>query len=376
MRTILQTDGLNKVYRLGSLLHRIRIDALDDVSLVVKPGEAHCLVGENGSGKYTLIKIIAGVVTPDSGDIVINSRSFQRLHPMDAIREGIQVIYQDFSLFPNLTVAENIALNYQLSRNVRVVRWGQVHQIAQTALDKIGVRLPLDVEVEFISVADKQLVAICRALVQNARLIIMDEATTALTEKEIRALFRVIRNVQQEGVAVLFVSHKLNEVLEIADRLAVLIGGSLLQTGTPGEVFARPATDVVAEFLGAENLLEGTVTECREGAARLDIAGVEMEAICGLPRGSRVKVLIHPEEVALLSAAGEAGSVRNRLRSRVVEVKPRGALVKVGLDCGFPLVAYITRDSREDMGIEPGVEVTAAVKATAIHVMPFTGAGS
>ena len=204
------------------------VQALDDVSLVVKPGEAHCLVGENGSGKSTLIKIIAGVVTPDSGDIVINDRSFQRLHPMDAIREGIQVIYQDFSLFPNLTVAENIALNYQLSRNVRVVRWGQVHQIAQTALDKIGVRLPLDVEVESIPVADKQLVAICRALVQNARLIIMDEATTALTEKEIRALFRVIRNVQQEGVAVLFVSHKLNEVLEIADKVMIIRNGRVV----------------------------------------------------------------------------------------------------------------------------------------------------
>jgi len=204
------------------------VQALDDVSLVVKPGEAHCLVGENGSGKSTLIKIIAGVVAPDSGQIVINGKPCQRLQPMDAIREGIQVIYQDFSLFPNLTVAENIALNYELSRNIQVVRWGLVRQIAQAALDKIGVRLPLEAEVESIPVADKQLVAICRALVQNARLIIMDEATTALTEREIRALFRVIRNVQQEGVAVLFVSHKLDEVLEIADKVLIIRNGKVV----------------------------------------------------------------------------------------------------------------------------------------------------
>jgi len=204
------------------------VQALDDVSLVVKPGEAHCLVGENGSGKSTLIKIIAGVVTPDQGEIIINNKRFDRLQPMDAIREGIQVIYQDFSLFPNLTVAENIALNYELSRNVKMVRWGHVHQIARAALDKIGVQLPLDAEVESISVADKQLVAICRALVQNARLVIMDEATTALTEKEIRALFRVIRNIQQEGVAVLFVSHKLNEVLEIADKVMIIRNGRVV----------------------------------------------------------------------------------------------------------------------------------------------------
>lgn len=204
------------------------VQALDDVSLTVRPGEIHCLVGENGSGKSTLIKIIAGVVTPDQGEIVINGRPFRRLTPMDAIREGIQVIYQDFSLFPNLTVAENIALNYELSRNTRIVRWGQVRQMAQAALDKIGVRLALDAEVESIPVADKQLVAICRALVQNARLIIMDEATTALTEKEIRALFRVIRNVQQEGVAVLFVSHKLDEVLEIADKAMIIRNGKVV----------------------------------------------------------------------------------------------------------------------------------------------------
>ncbi|MCS7060097.1 MAG: sugar ABC transporter ATP-binding protein [Anaerolineae bacterium] len=204
------------------------VQALDDVSLVVKPAEIHCLVGENGSGKSTLIKIIAGVVTPDQGEIVINGKPFRRLTPMDAIREGIQVIYQDFSLFPNLTVAENIALNYELSRNARIVRWGQVRQLAEAALGKIGVRLPLDAEVESISVADKQLVAICRALVQNARLIIMDEATTALTEKEIRALFKVIHNVQQEGVAVLFVSHKLDEVLEIADKAMIIRNGKVV----------------------------------------------------------------------------------------------------------------------------------------------------
>lgn len=204
------------------------VQALDDVSLTVRPAEIHCLIGENGSGKSTLIKIIAGVVTPDEGEIVINGKKFRRLTPMDAIREGIQVIYQDFSLFPNLTVAENIALNYELSRNTRIVRWGRVRQLAQAALRKIDVRLPLDAEIESVSVADKQLVAICRALVQNVRLIIMDEATTALTEKEIRALFRVIRNLQQDGVAILFVSHKLNEVLEIADKVMIIRNGKVV----------------------------------------------------------------------------------------------------------------------------------------------------
>jgi simple sugar transport system ATP-binding protein len=204
------------------------VKALEDVSLTVNRGEIHCLVGENGSGKSTLIKIIAGVVQPDAGEIAVNGTVLHNLRPIDAIQQGIQVIYQDFSLFPNLTVAENIALNYELSQRKRTVNWGEVRKIAQLALDKIEVKLDLDAAVEDIPVADKQLVAISRALLQNARLIIMDEATTALTEREIRSLFRVIRSVQREGVAVLFVSHKLSEVLEIADKALVIRNGKVV----------------------------------------------------------------------------------------------------------------------------------------------------
>ncbi|MCS6849122.1 MAG: sugar ABC transporter ATP-binding protein [Anaerolineae bacterium] len=204
------------------------VRALEDVSLTVYPGEIHCLVGENGSGKSTLIKIIAGVVQPDAGQIVINGKAMHHLHPIDAIREGIQVIYQDFSLFPNLTVAENIAINHELSRQKRWVNWQEVREIARQAMRKINVQLDLDATVGEIPVADKQLVAICRALLQNAKLIIMDEATTALTEREIRALFEVIHNVQREGVAVLFVSHKLDEVLEIADKALIIRNGRVV----------------------------------------------------------------------------------------------------------------------------------------------------
>ncbi|MFN3705090.1 MAG: sugar ABC transporter ATP-binding protein [Thermoflexales bacterium] len=204
------------------------VKALEGVSLAVYPGEVHCLVGENGSGKSTLIKIIAGVVEPDQGQIAVNGQVMRVWRPSDAIQQGIEVIYQDFALFPNLSVAENIALRSELAQRKRWVSWQRVRAIARAALDKIGVQLDLDATVDEISVADKQLVAICRALVQNARLIIMDEATTALTEREIRALFRVIRNVQQEGVAVLFVSHKLDEVLEIADKALILRNGKVV----------------------------------------------------------------------------------------------------------------------------------------------------
>ena len=207
------------------------VHALQDVDLVIERGRIHCLVGENGCGKSTLIKIIAGVYQRDAGQVVINGREFGHIRPIDAIREGIQVIYQDFSLFPNLTVAENIALNEQLAEGRKLVNWRRVRRIAADALAQIEVSIPLDAHVEDVSVANKQLIAISKALRQNAQLIIMDEPTSALTEREIRTLFSVIHRLQARGIAFLFVSHKLNEVLQIAETIIVMRNGKIVSTG-------------------------------------------------------------------------------------------------------------------------------------------------
>lgn len=211
------------------------VHALNGVSLKVNKGEIHCLAGENGSGKSTLIKIIAGVERPDSGQIIIEDKKYHHLHPIDAIHEGIQVIYQDFSLFPNLTVAENLALNSQLELRKKLVDWKQVNEIAEKALQLIDVDINLKRLVENLSVADKQLVAIARALMQEAKLVIMDEPTTALTQKEVERLFRIIKSMQKRGIATLFVSHKLREVLEISERLTILRNGQQVVEGNVAE---------------------------------------------------------------------------------------------------------------------------------------------
>jgi len=208
------------------------VHALQDADITIENGRIHCLVGENGSGKSTLIKIIAGVYERDKGTIAINGRNFANLQPIDAIREGIQVIYQDFSLFPNLTVAENIALNTELRDGRRFVNWGEVNRIAENALAQLGVDIPLDALVSEVSVADKQLIAIAKALRSQAKLIIMDEPTTALTEREVRSLFSVIRGLQErENIAFLFVSHKLHEILEISETIIVLRNGKIVSFG-------------------------------------------------------------------------------------------------------------------------------------------------
>ncbi|MCB0191508.1 MAG: sugar ABC transporter ATP-binding protein [Anaerolineae bacterium] len=212
------------------------VQALRDVDLTIERGRVHCLVGENGSGKSTLIKIIAGVYQRDTGEYVIDGKNLARLQPIDAIREGVQVIYQDFSLFPNLTVAENIALNEEVAEGRRWVNWQQVRNVAADALAQIEVNIPLDVTVGEVSVANKQLIAVAKAMRQNARLIIMDEPTTALTEREIRALFSVLRKLQErDGVAFLFVSHKLDEVLSISEKIIVIRNGKTVSEGERDE---------------------------------------------------------------------------------------------------------------------------------------------
>ncbi|HJD26161.1 MAG TPA: sugar ABC transporter ATP-binding protein [Candidatus Blautia intestinipullorum] len=208
------------------------VHALRDVSLEILPGEIHCLAGENGCGKSTIIKIISGVYQRDGGTIEFNGQKLDKISPIDAINMGIQVIYQDFALFPNLTVAENLALNTELASRKKTVSWKNVRKIAEEAVAKINFKVDLDQKVEELSVAQKQMVAISRALMSNAKLIIMDEPTTALTKKEVSALFKIILKLKEQGIAILFISHKLNEVFEISDRFTIFRNGEMVATGS------------------------------------------------------------------------------------------------------------------------------------------------
>lgn len=201
------------------------VKALDNVTLQIGKGEVHCLIGENGSGKSTLIKIIGGSLKADAGSVSINGKDITSSKPIDCIKSGIQIIYQHLSIFPNLTVAENISINQMLENNQRIVNWKQVRETAQHALNQIGETIDLDTLVEDLPVAKRQIVAICRAVTQNARLIIMDEATSSLTNEEVSHLFSVILKLKKKGISTLFVSHKFSEVFEISENITVIRDG-------------------------------------------------------------------------------------------------------------------------------------------------------
>lgn len=204
----------------------VGVKALEDVSLTIGKGEIHCLIGENGSGKSTLIKIIGGVYRADSGTITIEGKELHKVRAIESIRSGVQIIYQDLSLFPNLTVAENISINQMLESNQQKVNWKQIRETSKKALEEIGESdIPLDERVENLSMANKQIIAISRALTQSAKLIIMDEPTSAITKEEVDHLFSIILKLKKRGISILFVSHKLSEVFEISENITILRDG-------------------------------------------------------------------------------------------------------------------------------------------------------
>lgn len=231
---LVEMTGVTKTYA--------GITALAEVDFTVRAGEAVCLAGENGSGKSTLIKLLAGVERPDAGTIALDGVPHAAMTPTEAARAGIAVIFQDFSLFPNLSVAENITFGAELSEGVRLFRGRHVRKLAARTLERVGVPMDLSAPVERLPVAHKQLVAIGRALASRARLIVMDEPTTALTEREVRVLLDIIRRLKADGVAVIFVSHKLAEVLEVSERVVVLRNGRKVAEGSASEFDAASLT--------------------------------------------------------------------------------------------------------------------------------------
>ena len=282
----------------------VGVKALDNVDLSIGKGEIHCLVGENGSGKSTLIKIIGGVYKPDSGTVNVNGAELKSISAIESIKAGIQIIYQDLSLFPNMTVAENIAMNQMLELNNQIVNWKQIRQEAKKALEEIGEKIDLNERVENLSIARRQIVAISRALTQNTQLIVMDEATSAITKDEVEHLFGVIKKLQKKGIAILFVSHKLSEVFQIAQRVTIIKDGKKVGVYAASElnhekmVFLMTGQNFKVEpylFNGADELVLSVKNLTRTGQysnISFELKKGEILGITGLLGSGRTEVAL------------------------------------------------------------------------------------
>lgn len=226
------------------------VNALTNINFDVRPGEVHGLIGENGAGKSTLIKVLAGVYQPDPGaEIEIEGRKVTALTPTESMRRGIMVIYQDFSLFPTLSVKENIAFSQQIEKRRKIIDWKGMEETSRKALSTLGVDIDLNAKLGSLSTAKQQLVAIARALVYDAKLLVMDEPTSALSSGEVENLFRVVNDLKARGMAIIFISHKLDELFKITDRMTVLRDGHYIGTRLSGET---NTSEIITMMVGRE----------------------------------------------------------------------------------------------------------------------------
>jgi simple sugar transport system ATP-binding protein len=215
------------------------VHALTEVDWEVRRGEIHCLVGENGCGKSTLIKAVAGVHPPTAGEIEIDGRPALPLDPGKAKALGIQVIFQDLSLFPNLTVAENIAIEATMGPALKPVDRAGMRRTATEVLARLDFPIDLDAQVGDLPVAERQITAIARGLAARARLIFMDEPTASLTRAEVDRLLAIVERLRADGIAVVFVSHRLDEIVRVAERVTVMRDGRKIGTWPVAEVDQR-----------------------------------------------------------------------------------------------------------------------------------------
>lgn len=208
---------------------------LDDVSISVPPGQVHAVVGENGAGKSTLMNIIGGLLQPDSGQIVVDGAPVTFANPMEAMKRGISIVHQELSLAPNMNLAQNIYLRREPADALGMIDWKKLYADTQSIFARLGLDLDPKTLASKLSVSVQQVVEIAKALSFEARVIIMDEPTSALSEKEIDLLYGIIKDLAAKGIAIIFISHKLEEVFRVADSISVLRDGHLVATVSTAE---------------------------------------------------------------------------------------------------------------------------------------------
>ncbi|MBI2842288.1 MAG: sugar ABC transporter ATP-binding protein [Armatimonadetes bacterium] len=289
------------------------VRALDSVDFTLMPGEVHALVGENGAGKSTLMKILAGAQPRDSGDILINGRHADIDGPLGAMELGIAIIYQELNLVPFMTVAENIFLGREPKGMLPgTIGLSEMYTRCEQILEEIGARIPPNATVGRLSVAHQQMVEIAKAVSRSARIIAMDEPSATLTEHELESLFSLIRRLKSEGVGIIYISHRLEEIFEIADRVTVLRDGQFVGAR---DIDETDRSDIIRMMVGRE-LAERTQRKCVE-------PGDPVLSVTGLTRVGVLKdVSFTLRKGEILGIAGLVGAGRTEVARAIFGADP------------------------------------------------------
>lgn len=339
---------------------------LDVPSLDVEPDEVLAVVGPNGAGKSTLLRVVGLLERPARGDVMFSGARIegQRLN----YRRRMAVVFQE-----PLLLDTSVEANVRTGLSLRGVKGGEQKRRSDEWLERFGIAHLRGRSARSLSGGEAQRTSLARAMVLEPEVLLLDEPFSSLDAPTREALIDDLDAVLGERrVATVLVTHDRSEALRLGDRIAVLMGGRLRQVGGPNDVFSSPVDEEVAAFVGVENIIPGCVRSVADGLGAVEVAAYIIETATDLEAGAEVLVCVRPEDVVLSREADAYPSLsaRNHVRATVARIRSTGPYVRVEIDAGFPLVALVTKQSRDDLSLEPGASVFATFKATAVHLIP------
>jgi tungstate transport system ATP-binding protein len=333
--------------------------------LAVQPGEVLAVIGPNGSGKSTLVLALSQLLRVERGTFLFRGQPLDR--DVLAFRRKIGLVLQD-PLLLDTSVYANVATGLRF----RGLPEKTIRPVVEEWLAKLGIEKLAGRRSRALSGGEAQRVSLARAFALNPDILFLDEPFSSLdtpTRQRLLADFQEL--VAASGVTTLIVTHDMDEALLLGSRVAVLIGGRVRQDGLPDQVFNSPVDPDVAEFVGVETVLAGKVLRMVDGVLSIDVHGSELQAVGNLAPGRDVLFCLRPEDVTIsLERMPYSSSARNHLSGTIQRILPQGPLARIVLDCGFPLIALVTRASVSEMALVEGQQANAAFKASAVHLIP------
>ncbi len=357
-RAILEIKDL-QVIKGGNLV-------LDLAELAIEEGEILSLIGPNGAGKSTLLEALARLTKLARGEFYFEGQRVSSNHSDFEYRRRLSMVFQEPLLF-DTTVFKNIASGLKIRKKSH----SEIQKIVTENLARFGITHLIHRSARKISGGEAQRVALARAFATQPEILLLDEPFASLDPPTRESLLGDLENIlRQTRTTTIFATHDRFEALRISDRITVMNKGKVLQIGPPAEVMNQPVNEFVASFVGVETILTGKVIKRKDGIIVVSIAGSEVEAVGDMEVGNTVALCIRPENVVLaIPPLLESSSARNVFPGKIAKVIPMGPFYKVQLDCGFPLVAYVTGESLGNLSLAEGKVVVASFKATSIHVV-------
>ena len=338
---------------------------LQNINLNVDRGDALALIGPTGAGKTTLLRIVDLLEVPGTGEIYfdgirIPQSGKQRLE----IRRRISFIHQKPQVF-NLSVYDNVACGLRW----RGVEKNRIAGKVDHTLEMVGLEGYKNRNARTLSGGEAQRVALARSLVLEPEVLLLDEPTANLDPVSTTKIEQLISHIaRQRNTTIIMATHVMSQGQQLADRIGVLLGGKLVQTGNATDIFHSPQNEQVAHLVGMENILEGIIATNDEGIATVNIDSNAIQAVSSYPVGKEVYACIKPEDITLALSCTRS-SARNSFQGRITRVTFIGPLSRVEIDCDLRLVALVTKISAEELNLQAGMEVYAAFKATAVHIV-------